>query len=113
MFEGSAKLKSAITKEDKYHTGAAPTYQEYYDYLMSTAKKLENSVTNNSLSRKVNVAESDYIQPYSPFDDNYDAATNLSSYMGNRGGDIDIIQDVLNCNKALQQGKPRPQERTR
>ena len=32
--------------------------------------------------------------------------------MGNRGVDIDMIQDVLNCSKALQQGTPLPQERT-
>ena len=41
--------------------GAAPTYKEYSDFLMSTAKKLEDSVTDNSLSREMNDAESDYM----------------------------------------------------
>ena len=95
------------------NTRVAPTYQENYDLLMSIAKKLEDSDIDNCLDEKVNVAESDYIQPYSPSDDNHDTATGLSLYMEVRGGDIGMIYGVLNCSKALQQGKYRPQERAR
>ena len=33
--------------------------------------------------------------------------------MVDRGGDIDMIHDVLQCNKAMKQGKTRPKLRTR
>ena len=89
-----------------------PTYVEYFDYLMCHAKQLEASVTDNNTSRKANAAESDYLQPYSPSDAYYDDATDLSSYMIDRGGDVDMIHDVLQCNQAMKQGKPYPAPRT-
>ena len=68
---------------------------------MSTAEKLEDIIIRNSLSRKVNVAETDFLVPYSPADDNYAKAPDLSSYMGARVMDVGMIKDILNCNKAL------------
>lgn len=79
---------------------------------MSHGKKVEDIITDNSLSQKANVAEYDYMQPYSSSDKYFDAATDLSNFMGNRGTDIDMIHNVLNCSKALQQRKTLPQERT-
>ena len=73
--------------------GVAPTYQEYYDYLMSIAEKLEDVIIDNSSSRKVNVAETDFLEPYTPFGNHYAEATDLSSYMGTRGTDVDMIYD--------------------
>ena len=51
------------------HAGVAPTYQEYYDFLISTAEKLEDSIINNSSSQKVNVAETNFLEPYTPAED--------------------------------------------
>ena len=53
------------------------------------------------------------MQPYSPSDTCYNDATNLSTYMVDRGEDVDMIQDVLQCSQAMKQGKPRPPPRTR
>ena len=86
----------------------APTYDEYYAYMLKYAKKLEAAVTNNTTSRKANSAESNYLSPYSPSDECYNDATKLLSYMGDQGNDVDMVQDVLICNQALKQEKPRP-----
>ena len=59
----------------------APTYDAYFEFLMSHAKKLEDSITNNLTSQKANVAESDYMQPYSPADEYFDKAADLSNFM--------------------------------
>ena len=68
-----------------------PTYQEYHDFLMSTGEKPEDSIINNCSSRKVNVAETDFLEPYTPVDDHYAEATDLSLYMGAQGIDVDIF----------------------
>ena len=47
-----------------------------------------------------------------PSDDQYEDATELFSYMGERG-DVDTIHDFLLCNKSLKEGKPRPPPRSR
>ena len=101
---------SCNTIIERLTPNVTPTYKGYFDFLMSHAKELEDSVANNSLSCRENVAESDYMQPYSPSDECYDVATDLSTYVRNRGVDINMIQDILNCGKALQQGKPIPQK---
>ena len=89
-----------------------PTYEEMYTYLLRFAKKLEAGITENTTSRKANSAESSYLSPYSPSDDQYEDATELYSYMGERG-DVDAILDFLLCSKALKEGKPRPPSRSR
>ena len=76
-------------------SGTTPTYNEYYEYMLEYAKKLEAAVTDNNTSQKANAAESDYLQPYSPSDAWYNEATELSTYMIDRGEDVDIIQDIL------------------
>ena len=90
----------------------APIYDEFYAYLFKFAKKLEASITDNTTSRKANSAESSYLSPYSPSNDQYDDATELFSYMGDQG-DVDAIHDVLLCSQALKQGKPRPPPHSR
>ena len=72
-----------------------PLYDEYFEYMLGYAKKLEAAVTNNTTSRKENVAESNYLLPYSPSDECYNDAIELSSYMVDQGGDEDMIQDTL------------------
>ena len=74
---------------------------------------MKDNIIGSSLSQKDNVAKLDYKQTYFLSDGNYDAAINLSSYMGVRGGYIDMIHDVLKYSKALQQGGPCLQERAR
>ena len=93
--------------------GTIPTYDQYFEYLMDHSKQLEVAITDNKTSRKANAAESDYeMLPYSPSDEFYNEADVLSSFMVDRGGDVDMIHDVLQCNKALKQGLTRPPPRT-
>ena len=80
---------------------------------MGHAQKLEASITDNSTCQKANVAESDYMQPYSPSDKYYNDAADLSIYMAHQGADVDMIQDVLQCSKAYKPEKPLPPARTR
>ena len=68
----------AVTKNMKPNT--TPTYDEYFEFMLNYAKKLEAVVTDNTTNRKENVAESDYLQPYSPSDEYYAAAAELSCY---------------------------------
>jgi len=60
------------------------------------------------MSLKANIAESDNMQPYSPSDECYNEAADLSNYMAYQGNDVDMIQDVLLCNTAMKQEKPLP-----
>ena len=48
---------------------------------------------------------------YSFNDIHYDKATELSAFMGQQ--DVNIVQYTLECNKAMQEGKPRPKTRLR
>ena len=89
-----------------------PTYEEYYAYLLQYSKKVEAAIHDDTTGRKVNSAESDYLSPYSQDDDLYEKASELNSYMGERG-DVDMIHDMLLCNQALNEGKSRPQPRSR
>ena len=74
---------------------------------MFHAKQLEAAIIDNTTSQKANAAESDYLLlPYSPSDKCYNNATALSSYMVDQGEDVDMIQDILQCNQAMKQGKP-------
>ena len=93
--------------------GTTPTYDEYYAYILGFAKKLEAAVTNNTTSRKANIAKLDYLLLYSPSDEYYNDATILSNYMVDQRGDVNMIQDVLQCNQAMKQGKPCPPPQTR
>ena len=52
------------------------------------------------------------MQLYSPSDEYFDNAAKLSNFMVHKRADVDMIQDVLQCNKALKQGKPLPSART-
>ena len=54
------------TIKETTNTGVAPTYKEYQNFLMSAAEKLEDSIIDNSSSQKVNVGETDFLQPYTP-----------------------------------------------
>ena len=49
--------------------GTIPTYDQYFEYLMYHAKQLEATITDDNTSRKENVAESGYLEPYSPSDE--------------------------------------------
>ena len=86
---------------------AAPMYDEFYAYLLKFSKKVEAAITDNTTSQKANSANSSYLLPYSPSDDQYEDATELNSYMGEQG-DVDAIHDFLLYRKALKEGKPRP-----
>lgn len=101
------------TIRESADTGVATTYQDYYDFFMSTAEKLEDSIINNSSSLKVNVVKTDFLEPYTPADDHYTEAIDLSLYMGAQGTDVDMIHGFLNCKKTLQQGKPCQKDRAR
>ena len=79
---------------------------------MSHAKKIEEAITNNTTSCKVNVAESGYMQSYSPSDEYFEDTDELSHFMAQWRTDITMIQNVLQYNKALKQGKPLPPART-
>ena len=95
-------------------TGTIPTYDQYFEYLMEHSKQLEVAITDNKTSCKANVAEFGYeMLPYSPSNKFYDEADVLSSFMVDRGGDVDMIHDSLQCNKALKLRLPRPPPRTR
>ena len=63
-------------------TGTVPTYDQYFEYLMDHSKQLEVAITDINTSRKANSAESSYLSPYSPSDEQYNDATELLSYMG-------------------------------
>ena len=105
-------MEACETNKYNLSPGAIPTYNQYFEYLMSHAKKLENSVTDNSTSWKANTAVSDYMQPYSPSDEYFEDAADLSNFMAHQGANVNMIQDVLQCNKALKQAKPFPLART-
>ena len=96
---GNKELLSAWTQYETMKTtmtpGTIPSYDEYYEYLLGYAKKLEAAVANNTSSRKANSAESDYLTPYSPSDSCYSNATDLLTFMSDQGDDVDMIQDVL------------------
>ena len=62
--------------------------------MLVYTKKLEAASTNNTTSRKANVAESDYLQPYSPSDEYYDDEAELSTFMVNREGDVGMIHEA-------------------
>ena len=112
---GNKDLLSAWAQCETMHKALknpAPTYDEFYAYLLKFAKKLEASITNNTTNRKANSAKSSYLWSYLPSDDQYDDATEPFSYMGDRG-DVDAIHDVLLCSQALKQGKFRPSPRSR
>ena len=94
-------------------TGSIPTYDQYFEYLMDHSKQLEVATADDKTSCKANVAESGCeILPYSLSDEFYDEADVLSSFMVDQGGDVDMIHDFLQCNKALKQGLSRPPPRT-
>ena len=113
---GNTELLSALASCEtickNIFTNSIPAYNQYFEYLMSNGKKLEDAITNNLTSCKANAAVSDYMQPYSPLDEYFDDDNDLSSFMAHRGTDVNMIQDVLQCNKALKQGKPLPPAKT-
>ena len=109
----SAWTQCEATKENMTTRGPSPTYDEYYKYLLGYAKKLEAAIKDNTPSQKANSSETDYLTPYTPLDSCYSNATNLSTYMSDRGDDVDMIQDVLQCHQAMKEGRPRPPPRTR
>ena len=82
-------------KENMTPGGPSLTYDEYYAYLLGYATKLKAAVEDNIPSQKANSSESDYLAPCSPSDSYYSNTTNLSTYMLDRGDDVDMIQDVL------------------
>ena len=64
---GNKDLLSAWAACETMHEAMnkpAPTYDEFYAYLLKFAKKLEAAITNNTTSRKANSAESSYLSPY-------------------------------------------------
>ena len=93
--------------------GSTPTYDEYYENMLGYIKKLEAAVADNTPSGENNVSKSDYLTPYSPSDSCYNNATDLSIYMIDREEDVDMVQDILQCNQAIKQGKLCPPPRTR
>ena len=112
---GNEKLLSAWAQCETIHEALnkpASTYQEFYAYLLKFAQKLEAAVTDNTTSRKANSAESSYLSPYSPSDEQYNDTTELLSYMEDQG-DVEMIHDVLLCSQALKQGKLRLPPRSR
>ena len=48
--------------------------------------------------------ETDYLSQNSPSDPDFQQASDLSAYMGVQ--DADFVQSVLECNKAMNAGKP-------
>ena len=96
---GNKDLLAAWAQCENVHdlmSKPAPTYDEFYAYLLKFSKKVEAAITDDTTTRKTNSANSGYLSPYSPSDDHYDDATDLSSYMGERG-DTNTIHDVLLC----------------
>ena len=81
--------------------------------MLLIAKKLEISVALNTPARerKANSSETDYLSQNSPSDPDYHQASDLSDYMGVQ--DADYVQYVLECNKAMNEAKPRQQQRSR
>ena len=66
-----------------------------------------------NVKRKVNQAETSYfMDSYEPEDSYYDEATDLAVYMGDRG-DVNSIQDMLQCSRAYRDGKPKPDGKLR
>ena len=96
---GNKELPSAWTQcktmMETMKPGTTSTYNEYYEYMLRYAKKLEAALTDNTTSWKTNTAESVYLQPCTPSDACYNDATDLSSYMIDWGEDVDMIHDVL------------------
>ena len=111
---GNSELRNAwATKEiicQSQTPPTIPTYEEYFDYLMFHSKQLEVSVINNTLTKKANSSETEYLTLNSLSDPFFDQATDLSTYMVNR--DVDMVQYTLECNQALKEGRPRPPRRT-
>ena len=87
-----------------------PTYTDYFEYLMFHSKQLEASIVDNTSTRKVNSSETDYLSQNSPSDPDYQQANDLSNYMGIQ--DADMVQYTLECNKAMNDGKPPPPQKT-
>ena len=113
---GNSDLFSAWTqcealKERITPGGPSPTYDEYYAYLLQYVKKLEVPVENNTPSLKANSSKTDYLTPYSLSDPFFSYATDLPAYMTNQ--DVDSIQNFLQCNQVLKEGRPRLPQRTR
>ena len=79
---------------------------------MSYAEKLEE-ISNDNSGRKVNIAETSFMNSYIPTNIHYTKATNLSPYnIGER--DVDIVQSImLECNHFLYEGKPHQKLRLR
>ena len=102
---GNSDLLSACetceTIRKNISAGSVPTYDQYFEYIFDHAKKLEVAVTDNTTSQKANISESDYLQPYLHSNSCYNNATNLSTYMIDRGGDVDMIQEVFQCTQAM------------
>mmetsp|Transcript_41757 Transcript_41757/g.46622 ORF Transcript_41757/g.46622 Transcript_41757/m.46622 type:complete len:175 (+) Transcript_41757:754-1278(+) len=113
--QGNTALLSAWASCDTIQASMSAdtisTYDQYFEYLMDQLKQLEITITNNNTSRKANSAESSYLSPYSPSDEQYNDATELFCYMGDRRdvdmgkrGVVDSIHDFLLCSKALKKG---------
>ena len=112
---GNSKLRNAwatkLTICQSQTPATVPMYEECFDYLMFHSKQLEASDINNTSTRKANSLETDYMSPHSPSDALFSYSSELTEYMGNR--DVDFVQYTLECNPALKEGKPQPQQRTR
>ena len=52
------------------------------------------------------------MESYIPEDSYYNEATNLEPFMGERG-DVNAIQNMLQCNQALRHGKPKARQKLR
>ena len=87
------------------NSGTATTYEEYWEYLVSTLEKLEEGMKAN-VTRKVNIADTYYMDSYEPDNPYYAKATDLATFMGDRG-DVDVIQNMLQCSQAIRNGKSR------
>ena len=59
--------------QENKHPGVVVTYDVYYDFLVSTAEKMEEN-TKDTFHRKANVATT-HMDPYSSDDVHYDKAT--------------------------------------
>ena len=91
--------------------GIVTTYEKYMENLVSYSEIIEASVVNNS-KRKVNTADTHFMESYLSEDSYYDEASELVAFMGDRG-DVDSIQNILGCNQALCDGKPKPKQKLR
>ena len=112
---GNSELRNAwATKRTICQSTTPPTiprYMEYFDYLMFHSKQLEASVSDNTSTQQANLSETDYLSQNSPSDPDYQHANDLSDYMGIQ--DADFTQYTLECNKAINERKPCPPQRTR